>query len=562
MNNFKTINHVPGSTALIDIALNKTQRKTPTVIRTNHLPQIRSFYIKKIRFASQQFSDRLSTITEQFPRVEDVHPFYGDLMNVLYDRDHFKMALGHVNTIRGVVDRVSGEYTKLVKYADSLYRAKMLKRAALGRMATAVKGLTKSLEYLEEVRQHLSRLPTIDPTGLTLLVCGYPNVGKSSFVNCISRAMVDVQPYAFTTKNLYVGHFDHSYNMWQVIDTPGILDHPIEERNTIEMVTVTALAHIQSAVLFFMDISSQCSYSIHEQISLFKSIEPLFGNFLIVISKSDLLDLPGDFITNKIFEGDMGFLKNLNCLDMESCQLLTSFLAERKYLFISNENLINIDLVKKTACEMLINERLQKKLSDDKITEYMSRIKIIRPKNQMHDKKEPSHLRTDNIMTEREKFEEDRENYCFDEVDKYVCDNKYDVIPELYAGKNIADFIDPEILEKLKLIEENEIKVDYGKKFDIFTKDEREYREVIGIRKKQREIIKNEKGRCLIPPSWINNRKKVEDEPVEVVMRDMTGIVPYKIKKNEFRKIPNPRYFDPKPKHIFRSSSKRGERNR
>ena len=46
---------------------------------------------------------------------------------------------------------------------------------------------------------------------------------------------MDVQPYAFTTKSLFVGHMDHRYLRWQVIDTPGILDRPLEERNTIEM---------------------------------------------------------------------------------------------------------------------------------------------------------------------------------------------------------------------------------------------------------------------------------------------------------------------------------------
>ena len=46
---------------------------------------------------------------------------------------------------------------------------------------------------------------------------------------------MDVQPYAFTTKSLFVGHMDYRYLRWQVIDTPGILDRPLEERNTIEM---------------------------------------------------------------------------------------------------------------------------------------------------------------------------------------------------------------------------------------------------------------------------------------------------------------------------------------
>jgi nucleolar GTP-binding protein len=42
-------------------------------------------------------------------------------------------------------------------------------------------------------------------------------VGKSSFINKITRADVDVQPYAFTTKSLFVGHTDYKYLRWQVL---------------------------------------------------------------------------------------------------------------------------------------------------------------------------------------------------------------------------------------------------------------------------------------------------------------------------------------------------------
>lgn len=59
-------------------------------------------------------------------------------------------------------------------------------------MCTILKKLTSSLNYLEEVRKHLSRLPSINPFERTLLITGYPNVGKSSFINNISNASVDV----------------------------------------------------------------------------------------------------------------------------------------------------------------------------------------------------------------------------------------------------------------------------------------------------------------------------------------------------------------------------------
>ena len=80
---------------------------------------------------------------------------------------------------------------------------------------------------------------------------------------------MEVQPYAFTTKSLYVGHTDYKYLRWQVIDTPGILDHPLEDRNVIEMQAVTALAHLRAAVLYIMDLSEQCQYTLEEQVSVF-----------------------------------------------------------------------------------------------------------------------------------------------------------------------------------------------------------------------------------------------------------------------------------------------------
>lgn len=64
----------------------------------------------------------------------------------------------------------------------------------------------------------------------------------------------------------------------QVVDTPGILDHPLEERNTIEMQAITALAHLRSAVLYVMDASEQCGHNLEQQLQLFENIRPLFAN--------------------------------------------------------------------------------------------------------------------------------------------------------------------------------------------------------------------------------------------------------------------------------------------
>lgn len=53
-------------------------------------------------------------------------------------------------------------------------------------MATIMKKQAANLTYLEQVRQHLSRLPSIDPYTRTIIICGFPNVGKSSFINKVN----------------------------------------------------------------------------------------------------------------------------------------------------------------------------------------------------------------------------------------------------------------------------------------------------------------------------------------------------------------------------------------
>lgn len=59
-------------------------------------------------------------------------------------------------------------------------------------MCTITRKLASSLAFLEEVRKHLGRLPSINPFERTLLITGYPNVGKSSFINQITNANVEV----------------------------------------------------------------------------------------------------------------------------------------------------------------------------------------------------------------------------------------------------------------------------------------------------------------------------------------------------------------------------------
>ena len=140
---------IPSSTDMIDIVLTRTQRRTPTVIHPGYkITRIRAFYMRKVKFTQQTINEKLTEMLHDFPRLDDIHPFYADLMNILYDRDHFKLALGQVNTAKNLIAGISKDYLRLLKYGDSLYRCKQLKRAALGRMCSVLKKLKASLGKL------------------------------------------------------------------------------------------------------------------------------------------------------------------------------------------------------------------------------------------------------------------------------------------------------------------------------------------------------------------------------------------------------------------------------
>lgn len=448
-----------------------------------------------------------------------------------------------MSTAKHLIETISRDYVRLIKYGQSLFQCKQLKRAALGRMATLLKRLKDPLMYLDQVRQHLGRLPSIDPNTRTLLICGYPNVGKSSFLKSITRADVDVQPYAFTTKSLFVGHFDYKYLRFQAIDTPGILDHPLEEMNTIEMQSITAIAHLRSAIMYFMDLSEQCGYTVSAQIALFKSIKPLFSNKLVfvVVNKIDVTR-PEDLEPSVQAELE-GILKS----------------GEVELLQLSCNTQEGVQEVKNAACERLIAERVNQKLkagtnnSGDiggRLADVMSRIHVAQPMGgqtletfipqgakdrKKYDKEDPERRRL-----ARDEQDENGGAGVFnvDMKADYMLENpewKYDKVPEFYDGKNVYDFVDPDIEAKLLALEEEEEKLEeegfYESEEEIDDDEEADVLRKAELIREKQQLIRNEarmkkrlKNQAIIPRKLMKKPLSEFEDALDQLGVDTTDI--------------------------------------
>lgn len=290
---------------------------------------------------------------------------------------------------------------------------------------------------------------------------------------------------------------------FQAIDTPGILDHALEEMNTIEMQSVTAIAHLRSAIMYFMDLSEACGYSVDAQIQLYRNIKPLFANKLtfIVVNKTDLLapDILQEIIDSKLSE----IIKS----------------GEAELLQISCAHEINVMTARNAACDRLIAIRNSEKLkagtnssgeATGRLGELLRRIHVAQPlggvvrepfipeavrARQVYDKEDPN----------RRKLERDIEEegggpgvYSIDLKKNYLLEDdewKHDRIPEVFNGMNVYDFIDPDIDNKLKALEDEEEKLEaegyYNESEEITDDEDQEIRYKAELIREKRQLIRN-----------------------------------------------------------------------
>lgn len=223
--------------------------------------------------ASNILSDNLASVQKMFPAFDTLPPFYYDLANILIGVDKIKVSLSHISWASEKIHSLSREYVGKIRTNKKM--PDVPRKEAFGRLSSIINSINKDLLLLGEARNTLRKLPDVreEPT---IIVAGYPNVGKSSFVKHVTNALPEVASYPFTTKGILIGHMEKGGIRYQIIDTPGLLDRPMSERNEIELQAITALRRLDAVVLILIDPSESCGYELPSQIKLAKEIQEQF----------------------------------------------------------------------------------------------------------------------------------------------------------------------------------------------------------------------------------------------------------------------------------------------
>lgn len=276
---FEKIHTVPTSEELINKAFKRASRAMSGKTIDGRDSRI-SANESMLLTAANIFSDNLANIVRRFPSFEQLPRFYYEIADILVGVDELRMSLGSVEWASRKIHELARSYVGKIRTSES---PDAVRKEAFGRLASIIKSINKDLLFLNKARNILRKLPEVmdEPT---IVVAGYPNVGKSSFVSKVTGATPEVASYPFTTKGVSIGHFTREGVRYQVMDTPGLLDRPMSERNDIERQAITAISYLDAVVMFIMDPSESCGYEIKDQRHLLGEIKDNFDLPVLVVS--------------------------------------------------------------------------------------------------------------------------------------------------------------------------------------------------------------------------------------------------------------------------------------
>jgi nucleolar GTP-binding protein len=277
---------------IIDKAFRKASKQADLVEDPDKYHRVRKQMTRMVQASADVIDTTLLNWVDKWPSLNSLSEFDQALIDAAVGNDEYRKSLGTIHWAAERVRKISGESQQNILRLRDIDGFHQARRHAYGRMVSILDQVSSQIIWLGEARDILRKLPAVDSAEPIIVVAGSSNVGKSALISALSTGDPEIAAYPFTTKQLHLGHFEHRRRAYQIVDTPGLLDRPMGERNAIEMQAIAALEHIGDVLIFLIDASGSGGTQIEEQISLLNEVRELVTERPIVIvhSKADLLD--------------------------------------------------------------------------------------------------------------------------------------------------------------------------------------------------------------------------------------------------------------------------------
>lgn len=272
-------------------ALKRALKVQPAAGLKNEAEKERSRAAKQLDTHMKELSVPLSRYLKAFPPLSALHPFEAALLDLTVGAATYASVLGKADALRKSLQEVGKGFANRASNAANKRAAAAVAEEGSEALAAVFAKGAKAVEDLKKVSRVLRSLPYVDPSLPTLALVGAPNVGKSSLVRVLSSGVPEVCNYPFTTRSIKMGHFYVDAQRHQITDTPGLLHRPDEYRNKMELLTLAALQHLPSSVVFVADLTEECGTSVADQWAIRRELRARFPAkpWIDVLSKADLL---------------------------------------------------------------------------------------------------------------------------------------------------------------------------------------------------------------------------------------------------------------------------------
>jgi len=175
-------------------------------------------------------------------------------------------------------------------------------------------------------------------------------------------------------------------------------------------------------------------------------------------------------------EPDLALLKGLSdqAIKLEAASEFLEGTESGSLMTMSTKTKEGVIDVKTAACERLLRQRVDSK--SQRTESILNRLHVAMPKGGV-DPNRPPCIPKSVLMTRDRMESEDREPtekeiqealggggvYCSDDRKNYFLDNPdwtYDIVPEIWEGHNVLDFVDPAIDLQLRQLELEEAELE------------------------------------------------------------------------------------------------------
>jgi nucleolar GTP-binding protein len=208
--------------------------------------------------------------------------FAGEDINVLEEK-----AKRSIKQLRSIYRNITAQLNSSRRGDDVASVA----RTSIARLLSVYKRINRRVLKLRDFLAEINKMPDIRGDYI-VLIAGLPQVGKSTLLSKLTSAKPEIGFYPFTTKTLIAGHINVDYyGKIVLLDSPGVLDSPIEEKSVVEYKTILALKHLAHHMLYVFDFTENFYYTPREQFNVYFSLRRVLGDkpITLVLNKIDQL---------------------------------------------------------------------------------------------------------------------------------------------------------------------------------------------------------------------------------------------------------------------------------